>query len=83
MGQNTLVNPLARTILFKLPLIKAGFTITMITFLQTHREYLAEQQLFLGQPPLNLTLLEYSQYCYDATWTLAYALNSTIKSEWH
>jgi len=28
-----------------------------------------------------ITALEYSQYCYDATWTLAYTLNQTLNSE--
>lgn len=52
----------------------------VIFFVQTGGEFLAEERKFLGQPPLNLTYIEYSQYCYDATWTLAYALNKTLKS---
>ena len=35
--------------------------------------------MHLNQEPFKLTRLEYAQYCYDATWTLAYALNKTIK----
>jgi hypothetical protein len=37
---------------------------------------------FIDEPPLNITYLEYSQYCYDATWTLAYALNKTLDSKY-
>ena len=33
----------------------------------------------LGVPPLYLTFVEYAQFCYDATWTLVYALNNTIE----
>ncbi len=51
-------------------------------FFQTGGEFLAREQKFLGQPPLNLTFLEYSQYCYDATWMLAYALNNTLNSKY-
>lgn len=49
--------------------------------LQTGGQFLEEEKQFLGVQPLNLTLLEYSQYCYDATWTLAYALNKTLNGE--
>lgn len=38
-----------------------------------------EEESHLGEEPFNLTKLEYAQYCYDATWTLAYALDRTIK----
>ena len=38
---------------------------------------------YLNQPPLNVTLSKYSQYCYDATWTLVYALNKTLNSKSH
>ena len=38
-----------------------------------------EEEKHLNEEPFNLTRLEYAQYCYDATWTLAYALNQTIK----
>ena len=48
---------------------------------QTGGEFLDEERKFHGVPPLNLTSLEYSQYCYDATWTLAYALNETLRSK--
>ena len=50
----------------------------IIVSLQTGGQYFDEEKLHLGVPPLNLTQLEYAQYCYDATWTLAYALNQTI-----
>ena len=46
--------------------------------LQTGGQYLDEEQSYLGVPPLYLKQFNYSQYCYDATWTLAYALNQTI-----
>ena len=46
--------------------------------LQPGVQYFAEEQRHLGVPPLYLTQLQYAQYCYDATWTLAYALNQTI-----
>ena len=46
--------------------------------LQTGGQYFAEEQSHLGVPPLYLNPVEYAQYCYDATWTLAYALNQTI-----
>ena len=45
---------------------------------QTGGQYFAEEQSHLGVPPLYLKQVEYAQYCYDATWTLAYALNQTI-----
>ena len=49
---------------------------------QTGGEFLAAEQKFLGLPPLNITFFPtYSQYCHDATWTLAYALNKTLDSE--
>ena len=51
--------------------------------LQTGGQYFAEEQRHLGVPPLNLTQLEYAQYCYDATWTLAYALNQTMSGNIH
>ena len=46
---------------------------------QTGAEYFQEEERHLNQELFNLTRLEYAQYCYDATWTLAYALNRTIK----
>ena len=48
------------------------------SLLQTGGQYFDEEQHHLGVPPLNLTQFEYAQYCYDATWTLAYALNQSI-----
>ena len=51
--------------------------------LQTGGQYFDEEQRHLGVLPLNLTQLEYPQYCYDATWTLAYALNQTINGNIH
>ena len=50
----------------------------MFSLLQTGGQYFDEEQRHLGVPPLNLTQFEYAQYCYDATWTLAYALNQSI-----
>ena len=50
----------------------------LIVLLQNGGQYFAEEEAHLGVPPLYLELNEYSQYCYDATWTLAYALNETI-----
>ena len=49
-----------------------------LCFLQTGRQYYEEEQSHLGVPPLYLEQFNYSQFCYDATWTLAYALNQTI-----
>ena len=40
------------------------------------------EEVYLGVEPLNLEQLEYAPYCYDATWTLAYALNLTIQGGW-
>ena len=51
---------------------------TNFVLLQTGGQYLDEEQSHLGVPPLYLEQFNYSQYCYDATWTLAYALNQTI-----
>ena len=51
---------------------------TTFSLLQTGGQYFDEEQQHLGVPPLHLKQLNYSQYCYDATWTLAYALNQTI-----
>ena len=45
---------------------------------QTGGEYLDEEQSHLGVPPLYIEQSEYAQHCYDATWTLAYALDQTI-----
>ena len=50
----------------------------LFDLLQTGSQYYDEEQLHLGVPPLYLEQFNYSQYCYDATWTLAYALNQTI-----
>ena len=55
--------------------------INYICFLQTGAEFFAEERKFIGKPPLNITQFQYSQYCHDATWTLAYALNKTLNSE--
>ena len=49
--------------------------------LQTGGEFIDEEKTFLNQPPLNLNMSDYSQYCYDATWTLAYAINKTISGK--
>lgn len=46
---------------------------------QTGAEYFEEEIEHLNREPFNLTNIEYAQYCYDATWTLAYALEHTIK----
>ena len=46
--------------------------------LQTGEQYFDEEQNHLHVPPLYLEPLNFSQYCYDATWTLVYALNQTI-----
>ena len=37
-----------------------------------------EVEAYVSQPPLNLSLIEGAGFCYDATWTLARALNRTI-----
>ena len=50
----------------------------LVGFIQTGAEYFDEENAHLNNEPFNLTKLEYAQYCYDATWTLAYALNKTI-----
>jgi len=50
----------------------------IVCLLQTGGQYFEEEGSHLGVPPLYLSQLEYAQYCYDATWTLAYALNQTI-----
>ena len=47
--------------------------------IKTGAEYFQEEEKHLHQEPFNLTKLEYAQYCYDATWTLAYALDRTIR----
>ena len=39
------------------------------------------QQEYLGVPPFNLNVSEFAPHCHDATWTLAYALNETLTSE--
>jgi hypothetical protein len=52
-----------------------------ILYIQTGDEYLNQEDTFLGKPPLNLSYDAYSQYCHDATWTLAYALNKTLASK--
>ena len=49
--------------------------------LQTGGEFIREESAFLNKPPLNITYLEFSQYCYDGVWTLAYALNKTINGK--
>ena len=46
---------------------------------QTGAEYFEEEEEHLNREPFNLTNIEYAQYCYDATWTLAYAFDHTIK----
>ena len=49
--------------------------------LQTGGEFLDEEKKFLNQPPLNLSKSDFSEYCYDATWTLAYAINKTVSGK--
>lgn len=51
----------------------------MLHLFQTGAEYFEEEKEHLNREPFNLTNIEYAQYCYDATWTLAYALDQTIK----
>ena len=46
--------------------------------LQTGGQLLVEEKSHLGVSPLYLEQLDFAQYCYDATWTLVYALNQTI-----
>ena len=48
---------------------------------QTGAEYLSEEKSHLNTEPFHLIQTEYAQYCYDATWTLAYALHHTIEGE--
>ena len=55
-----------------------GYCLVSFCFLQTGGQYYDEEQRHLGVPPLYLQQFNHSQYCYDATWTLAYALNQTI-----
>ena len=52
--------------------------IFILTYFQTGAEFLGQEVEFLEKPPLNLTYDAYSQYCHDATWTFAYALNETL-----
>ena len=54
----------------------------IVYLLQTGGQYFEEEGSHLGVPPLYLSQLEYAQYCYDATWTLAYALNQTINGRY-
>ena len=56
----------------------SGYCLVSLYSLQTGGQYVVEEQSHLGVPPLYLEQFNYSQYCYDATWTLAYALNQTI-----
>ena len=50
----------------------------MHTYIQTGAEYKHEYEEKLDIPPLYYPTNEYAQQCYDATWTLAYALNKTL-----
>ena len=43
--------------------------------------FLKEQSQHLGEPPFNFTKLEYSRYCHDATWALAWSLHKAIESK--
>ena len=46
---------------------------------QTVEEYYQLEEQYVGRPPLNLSFADaVSPNCYDAMWTFAYALNSTI-----
>ena len=49
--------------------------------LQTGLEFLDREQGHLGVPPLYLKQLQppVASYCYDATWSLARALNLTMQ----
>jgi hypothetical protein len=47
--------------------------------MQTKMEFLNEYSRRLGVSPLYLSNDEYSQYCYDATWSLIKAINRTIE----
>ena len=55
---------------------------SIVCLLQTGGQYFEEEGSHLGVPPLYLSQVEYAQYCYDATWTLAYALNQTINGRY-
>ena len=46
--------------------------------LQSGPEYVMKEREQLGVSPHNFTWSPYAQYCFDATLTLAYALNQTI-----
>ena len=46
---------------------------------QTVEEYYKLEEQYVGRPPLNLSHADdISPDCYDAMWTFANALNSTI-----
>ena len=48
---------------------------------QTGGDFIVEERRFLDSPPLFLNRSIISPHCHDATWTLAYALNKTLKSK--
>ena len=45
--------------------------------LQSGQEYLEQENILRSNFGKNL----FSQYCFDAVWTLAYALNKTLNGE--
>ena len=52
--------------------------IFLLTGLQTGSEFKAEEDLRIQGPP-EYNRVQFSPYCYDAVWTLAYALNETLQ----
>ena len=47
---------------------------------QTGFQFKNEEAVKLQGPP-KYDKIQFSPYCYDATWTLAYALNETLQGE--
>ncbi len=50
----------------------------MYLCMQTGSEYLSSEASHINTPPLELLVSDYAPYCYDATWTLLYALQATL-----
>ena len=73
-----------RTVCFKFTLnaiiiIIIIIIINIINFIKTIEEFNREESQHLYRPPFYFNKSELALYCHDATWTLAWSLDKTIR----
>ena len=56
-----------------------SYIVHVYTYTQTVGEYYRREKRYLDVPPLNVSMADFvAPVCYDAMWSLALAINSTI-----